>query len=277
MQYLSKKNYKSQRSLLNHKHNSHSSVNTCNVCEKTIVNRESFKVHIKTQHSTERSFGQSFGIYSKENTRRSPIKKLSSCPYCPKTFSTKYRLRYHIRDFHQYMDIRILLHKSFIMFGTLIPNNNQDDAHEDLDKTLTEHGCDNIMKNIHKLEQNVPEDLLPIIDTLKALQNVKSSCFGPKLGEGYEDDINTFEEQWMHLHREFQLLFSNKCHVIIEHVPQAIERSGASLYLTSEQVVEASHQKFNVFWERYKVLDLERPMHGDNLLACDIDFNSCNL
>ena len=104
--------------------------------------------------------------------------------------------------------------------------------------------------------------LLPIVDTLKALQNVKSSCFGPNLGSDYQ---------------QFQLPFSNKCHVIIEHVPQAIERSGASLYLTSEQVVEASHQKFSVFWERYKVLDLERPMHGDNLLACVIDFNSCNM
>ena len=81
----------------------------------------------------------------------------------------------------------------------------------------------------------------------------------------------------MHLYRAFQLPFSNKCHVIIEHVPQAIERSGASLYLTSEQVVEASHQKFSVFWERYKVLDLERPMHGDHLLACVLDFNSCNM
>ena len=35
----------------------------------------------------------------------------------------------------------------------------------------------------------------------------------------------------------------------------------------------------NVFWEQYiyKVLDLERPIHGDNLHACVIDFNSCNL
>ena len=72
-----------------------------------------------------------------------------------------------------------------------------------------------IIKNIHKLEQDVPEDLLPIIDTLKALQNVKSSCFGPKLGETYQDDINTFEEQWIQLYRDFQLQFSNKCHVII--------------------------------------------------------------
>ena len=120
---------------------------------------------------------------------------------------------------------------------------------------------------LYKLEEVIPEALLPILDTLKALQNVKSSCFGPKLGNNYKQDIIQFEEKWMQLYREFQLPFSNKCHVIIDHVPQAIERSGASLFLSSEQVVEASHQKFNVFWESYKVNDLERPMHGENLLA----------
>ena len=31
------------------------------------------------------------------------------------------------------------------------------------------------------------------------------------------------------------------------------------------------------FWERYKVLDLERPMHGDQLLACVLDFYACNM
>ena len=86
------------------------------------------------------------------------------------------------------------------------------------------------------------------------------------MGNNYKKDVIQFEEKWMQLYREFQLPFSNKCHVIIDHVPQVIERSGASLFLTSEQVVEASHQKFNVFWERYKVNDLERPMHGENLL-----------
>ena len=70
--------------------------------------------------------------------------------------------------------------------------------------------------------------------------------------------------------------FTNKCHVIIEHVPQAIERTGKSLFLSSEQVVEATHQKFSVFWERFKVLELEREKHGDQLLACTIEFNACN-
>ena len=78
------------------------------------------------------------------------------------------------------------------------------------------------------------------------------------------------------LNRTFSVAFTNKCHVIIEHVPQAIERTGKSLFLSSEQVVEATHQKFSVLWERFEVLELEREKHGDQLLACTIEFNACN-
>ena len=58
------------------------------------------------------------------------------------------------------------------------------------------------------------------------------------------------------------IYFSNNCHVIIEHIPQVIKRTGKSLYLSSEQVVEATHAKFAVFWERYKVNNLEKESHG---------------
>ena len=60
-------------------------------------------------------------------------------------------------------------------------------------------------------------------------------------------------------------------------MPQAIQRTGKSLYLSSEQVVEASHAKFDKKWERYKVLDLERDSHGTQVLQCVVDFNSKNL
>ena len=76
---------------------------------------------------------------------------------------------------------------------------------------------------------------------------------------------------------DFDIPFSNKCHIIIEHIPQVIERTGKSLFLSSEQVVEASHAKFDKMWQRYKVLDLERETHGENLLKCVIDFNSKNI
>ena len=49
------------------------------------------------------------------------------------------------------------------------------------------------------------------------------------------------------------------------------------LWESLEQVVEASHQIFAVFWDSYKVLDLESEIHGEKLLDCVIDFNTKNI
>ena len=67
-------------------------------------------------------------------------------------------------------------------------------------KDYNGNGCNKIMKFFYKLEEVIPEALLPILDTLKALQNVKSSCFGPKLSNNYKEDIIQFEEKWMQLY-----------------------------------------------------------------------------
>ena len=89
--------------------------------------------------------------------------------------------------------------------------------------------------------------------------------------------MKNFEEKWFVLHNTLDVPFTNKVHVIIQHVPEVCERTGQSLHNNSEQVVEASHQKFNVVWENYKVLDLERPTHGENLLKCVLEFNTMNI
>ena len=57
-------------------------------------------------------------------------------------------------------------------------------------------------------------------------------------------------------------LHYNKAHVIITHVPQVIARTGKGLFYQSEEVVEATHSKFETFWKRYKVLDVESEQHG---------------
>ena len=44
------------------------------------------------------------------------------------------------------------------------------------------------------------------------------------VGGNYKEDITRFEENWMVIYKTFVVAFTNKCHVIIEHVPQAIER-----------------------------------------------------
>ena len=58
---------------------------------------------------------------------------------------------------------------------------------------------------------------------------------------------------------------------------KVVEKTGKGLQEGSEEVVEATHSKFDKFWARYKVKDLEDPQHGENLLACTTDFNSTNI
>ena len=43
------------------------------------------------------------------------------------------------------------------------------------------------------------------------------------------------------------------------------------------KVVEAAHAKFDIFWRRYKVLDVESESHGEALLNCLNDFNTKNI
>ena len=62
-----------------------------------------------------------------------------------------------------------------------------------------------------------------------------------------------------------------------KHEKTWIARPGMGLFYESEQVVEEYHQKFAIFWDRYKVLDLESEMHGEHLLNCLIDFNTKNI
>ena len=89
--------------------------------------------------------------------------------------------------------------------------------------------------------------------------------------------INKFENCWYDLKIEFEINFTNKAHIIISHVPQVIERTGRGLFNQSEEVVEAAHAKFDIFWRRYKVLDVESESHGDALLNCLNDFNTKNI
>ena len=56
------------------------------------------------------------------------------------------------------------------------------------------------------------------------------------------------------------------------HVPQAIEITGRGLHYQSDEVMEATHAKFDTFWRRYKVIDVESEIPGERLLECVLDF-----
>ena len=63
----------------------------------------------------------------------------------------------------------------------------------------------------------------------------------------------------------------------MKHVLQKIERTGNSLFNGTEEVVEAAHQRFNEFWKRYQVTQVDRDSHGKNLFNCTIDVNVNNI
>lgn len=101
------------------------------------------------------------------------------------------------------------------------------------------------------------ENLSVFIDAFEALRNVKRAAFRKTLHPNYLEVIKAFEDKRMALHQNYGISFTHKCHIIMQHIPEVIRRTRARLYLGSEQVVEAAHQKFGVFWDRYKVLDLD--------------------
>ena len=76
---------------------------------------------------------------------------------------------------------------------------------------------------------------------------------------------------------KFDIVFTNKAHIIISHFPQVIARTGKGLFYQSEEVVEATHSKFETIWKRYKILDVESKQHGKNLLECLLDSNTKNI
>ena len=73
--------------------------------------------------------------------------------------------------------------------------------------------------------------------------------------------------------------FNNRLasHQSSHHYHSCIERTGRGLFNQSEEVMEAAHAKFDIFWRRYKVLDVESESHGEALLNCLDDFNTKNI
>ena len=68
----------------------------------------------------------------------------------------------------------------------------------------------------------------------------------------YREQINTFEKWSFEIYMDFDVNFRTKAHILITHVPQVIERTGKGLFFPSEEVVEATHSKFDIFWQRFK-------------------------
>ena len=64
------------------------------------------------------------------------------------------------------------------------------------------------------------------IDTLRAVKDIKEACFKPVLKPNWREAVTRFKNAWQDLYIYFDIWFSNKVHILIEHLPQVIERTG---------------------------------------------------
>ena len=80
------------------------------------------------------------------------------------------------------------------------------------------------------------------------------------------------------LNELFKVSYTNKIHIIIDHVPEYIREKKLSLGQTSDQVIEASHQFVNKRFQnsKYTINNTEHPNHGKKLLKGMHHINSYN-
>ena len=102
----------------------------------------------------------------------------------------------------------------------------------------------------------VTTDLVVIKMGKSAFDKVVHACFGKVAHPNYMDTITKFEK-W--------LVWN------VQRVWYSIYQQG--LFFQSEEVVEATHSKFYIFWQRYKVIE----KLGERILECVIDFNTKNI
>ena len=108
----------------------------------------------------------------------------------------------------------------------------------------------------------VTTDLVVIKMGKSAFDKIVHACFGKVAHPNYMDTITKFENGWFEMYIEFDIPYINKAHIIITHVPQVLQRTGSGLFFQSEEVLEATHSKFDIFWQRYKVIEVESEKHG---------------
>ena len=122
--------------------------------------------------------------------------------------------------------------------------------------------CSKLLDNIETSDkilkskfEVVPDELKMLMHTMKALNNVKKTCFGLSLGISYKNSIDVNKEAYMSLNEKV----SPKVHAIVIHAPAFLESMaykypGKGLVFWSEQTSESVHNDFKQFYEQgYKV------------------------
>ena len=150
---------------------------------------------------------------------------------------------------------------------------------------LNGNNCETIIDNADQLWSETQRyckfELIPLVDVMRAFADVLHSCFGMKLLEGWESDIKHFEKKWEELVEHFdtypfeedqsKIMYFEKVHILIHHVPQYCTMYNTGLGVWSEQAGESLHKKRRKHRENYR--NVGKHIVEDRELCSLKDFN----
>ena len=127
-----------------------------------------------------------------------------------------------------------------------------------------------------------PRELDMIVDTLLAFREIKDSCFGWDLKEGWELKIETFTTKYRELQTytesalSITLTVTWKIHSLVCHLPTFLSRQQCGMAKFAEQTGESVHAKFKPTLDRHK-RKLSHPDHGTRQHRAVVEFSSNNM
>ena len=144
-------------------------------------------------------------------------------------------------------------------------------------RTLEGNECSKVLRNLHKLEEVLPQHLSTFMATLRAFRDVVDSCFRFSLDPSYKQVCTKFRYQYKELQREFNITMPNKIHVMAVHVAEFCEKVERGLGEFFEQETENAHSYFDSILDRYRVKDISSKVYHVQYFKAVLNFNSNNV
>ena len=99
-------------------------------------------------------------------------------------------------------------------------------ACRDVLEALDDLESEMLSQNLEKMDQ-----IQLLINSMRAFNKVRKSCFGEDLETSYKDDINEFREEYL----KTGMSITTKIHIIFEHVEEFCTEHNKGLGHYSEQ------------------------------------------
>lgn len=111
------------------------------------------------------------------------------------------------------------------------------------------NSCRKLLKNHKLMLKFVPLEFQFIQHLMGSMNAIVESCFGSVLDPTYREKIDHFE----YLMIKYEIPWTPKVHILIDHVPDFIEEKGHPLGLYSEQSLETIHFAFDEHLSKFKI------------------------